>query len=679
MKLLMSLVFVLVLLASSVAAESSINILNNTVPLTGNVQQTLTGTFDLNNTGNVSVSVSFTNLTLSPTTVRTPALTPLTINTISQVNNLAAGATQTVSFSVPTGNSFATTYTGNVLASVTNNASATDSVAVTVTVNPSSNLTTTNPTLTVGKGTGKPAQFTLTNAGNTDLNSITLTVGTIASGTNTLPSSSIVLSKTSTSITFGSNEIITVTVTPPSTQATGTYSGPITISFGGANTATATLTATVRDATHSVKFNSSDIKLGSATQERNNTITNFPFTIENDGDFTETVNISLTNVASKFNAQLSKTATTLNPGTTETITLTLFVPADQSSGVQAIGQVSLGFNGVSTAKEIQLETVSKLKIDDVDVEVEGEDDTDLKDGETINEEAKPEDDVEFDIRVRNLFASNSDIDMDNVEVEVVIEDIDDDDDLDESKDADDIDADDTADVTLAFKVPLEVDEQTYDVIITAEGEDKNGATHTATQKLKLRVEKENDDVRITEFDLGSATLSCVRSTNLRVTIQNFGSDDQDDAALAVVNRNLGVNFQVDDIELDNDADNDDNEFSRTFDITVPSTQKAGTYQIEIFAFIENDEQEDKEIVNLKVQECEEEEEEETPTTAGTASGTQSRVLVEQAGVQQPPLAAGIAESVEGSFTQTPLFIGLLVFGNIVALGGLIVLVFKFLI
>lgn len=669
----------LTLLAGNVSAHTSIAFKNTSVALTGSVQQTLTGSFDINNTGHAGTTITFENLTLVGAGGKT-----LGINAISPVSNLAASQGQTVAYTITTANSFATTYNGQIVAKPSQNVTTeTKGLPVAITINAAPGLSVTNPSVTVAKGLSKAGTFTLTNTGNTDLSSITLSLGTLSSGSNILPSSALTLSKTSTSILAGASEVLQLTISPPGTQSSGTYTGTLTVNFGTSTPATATVTVTVRDPVHSVKFNTSEIKFGSSTQERNTTLS-VSFTVENDGDFAESVALSLTGVASTYNAVLSKTSMSLNAGATDSASLQLFVPASQDSGLQTIGQVGLSFSGLTVQKDVKLETASKLTIDDLDAEVDGSKDSDLTEGEVIDKKAEPDDDVELSIKVKNTFAKSTDIDIEDIEVDVVVEDIDDGDDLEPKEPKSfDLDADDSETVKVDFKVPNEVDDQSYTIVITATGQDKNGADHSASRKVKLRVEKKDDDVRVTKASLTTNEVSCIRTTGVRVEVRNFGADDQDDTVVAVTNQELGININVNDIKLDSDTDDDDNRYSQTFDLTVPESAAAGTYPIEVIVFINNDERMDKETVNLRVKDCTEKAETtETTrtTTTRTETTTQPTTTATSAATQPSSTAtASIPESVETPFMETPAFLAVLVLANVVAVGALVLMVLKFLI
>ena len=92
----------------------------------------------------------------------------------------------------------------------------------------------------------------------------------------------------------------------------------------------------------------------------------------------------------------------------------------------------------------------------------------------------------------------------------VIRDMDDGDDLEEESNEFDLRPGRDKSVTLNFEVPLEVDEDTYDVDIHVEGEDENGTTHEVDWIVYLEVEK----------DLVSLHLSDVVKANLVYESEN---------------------------------------------------------------------------------------------------------------------------------------------------------------
>ena len=114
------------------------------------------------------------------------------------------------------------------------------------------------------------------------------------------------------------------------------------------------------------------------------------------------------------------------------------------------------------------------------------------DGERISREAEPGDTVQFKITFLNNYTKDEDLDIEDVTAELTIEGIDDGSDMDEESKEFDVRADDDKTVTVEFDIPIEVEEDTFDVLINAEGDDENGTEHSVTWTVVLEVEKEDD-------------------------------------------------------------------------------------------------------------------------------------------------------------------------------------------
>ncbi|MCK4589456.1 MAG: hypothetical protein KAT77_03370 [Nanoarchaeota archaeon] len=589
----------------------------------------------------------------------------------------AASADVNIQVSIPA-NQYAGAYTGNLVATSTTSSTVTTTLPVSLTVNSNPLATINSPSFTAGRGVTRTADnvLTISNTGNTDLNSVSISVNDLSDGTNTLSQSAISFTPSSTSINYGSNVNVDVVTNIPSTQALGTYTGQITINYGGSTTATGTLSITVRDPIHNVGSTSTEVLLGGSTQQREQTV-NQAFTVQNSGDYTETVTVALSGVNSKYNAQLDTTGLTLQPGQSQTVTVTATIPKNQDSGVKTLGSVQLAYNnGASTETiPVKLETQSMLDFSNVEVKVGDKSASSVSDGETVGKTAKPGDDIEFDIKIENLFTSVQDLKIEDIIITLTGQD----DDFDSEEETDEFDVSDGQDKSedLKFTVPDKINEGEYDFELHAEGEDENGATHEVTWTVSIEVNKDSNDVRIETASFGSETLQCVRTTELRVTISNYGSDSQDKAALVIFSPDLGINENIMDIYLDEDFEDDDNEFTKTVTINLADDFAAGSYPVTIKAYRNNDREMDEKIIYLKVEDCpveEPEEEEEdttviiTPPTSGTGTGSTGT----------SGSTSGVVETVETSFTNSTAFILLLVGLDLIILLVVLVLVFKFL-
>lgn len=594
---------------------------------------------------------------------------------------LNAGGNQdvVVQVDVPS-NQYAGTYSGNLIATSTTQSSVTASLAVSLAVNSKPNAAVTSANIEAGRGVTRTAQnaFTVSNTGNNDLNSVTLAVSDLNDANNNILSQSYIsFSPSTTALNFGSSANIDIITNIPATQAVGTYTGTITVNYGGTNPVTGSLTIKVRDPTHKVEVVNNEVKVGDSSQRRNQTASK-SFTVKNSGDYVETITLQAGNVGSDYNAQLDLTSFTLQPDETRTVQVSLDIPDDQDSGIKTLGQIELAYGSETASVPLKLETKTMLEITKIETEVGGEDsDNNLNDGDTLNDEAGPGDEIEFEITLENLFTNSEDIKIEDIEIRLEPHD----DDIDETETDSKFDLDEGRDSTetLTINIPEKIYTGTYDLDIIVEGEDENGAVHSIFWTVSFEIEKDDDDIRLTEYRLGTSTLSCVRTTDLRVTIANFGSEDQDEAAVSIYSPDLDLNEHATDIYLDYDYKDDDNEYTKTVTISLADDFAAGTYPITITAYRNNDKEMDQKIINLKVEDCpveetaEEEEEEETevvitPTTGTDTGGSQGT----------DNSAVNAVETVETSFTNSTAFIIMLIGLDLIVLLVVLILVFKFL-
>ena len=130
---------------------------------------------------------------------------------------------------------------------------------------------------------------------------------------------------------------------------------------------------------------------------------------------------------------------------------------------------------------------ARLRITDLDIKVGDKTDKNVQNNTRIKKEAKPGDKVEFDLEIKNFFTNDEDLEIEDIDVQITIEDIDDGDDLDNDASEFDLKAGKDDNAKIGFEVPLDVDEDTFDVIIEVEGRDENGTTHEILWNLQLEV------------------------------------------------------------------------------------------------------------------------------------------------------------------------------------------------
>ena len=403
------------------------------------------------------------------------------------------------------------------------------------------------------------------------------------------------------------------------------------------------------------------------------------FTVRNTGTTNETVTVSLVNVESGFSLSLSDTSFSLDTNATKSVTVSGTAPVTKDSGKSTIGTVRLTY-ATNTTKDVNLkvDVESMLEITDLDVEVGDKSDSNVNDGDTISEEASPGDTIVLEFTVDNNFDNDfNDGDINDAELTVELDDNDFGDDIDEEVEFDVDAGEDEKNIKITFKVPEDAEEGKYTINISVKGDDDNNAEHTDSMTIKLEVEREKDDVRIDDADLGSSSLQCIRDTTLSVKIKNYGSDDQNDVSLQIDSEKLGIDEDFK-FELDEGGDSDDDE-RRTISFTVDDDLKAGTYYVEVRVYIDGSDLQDQETVTLKVEDCPiEEEEEEVEEEAEVIVQTSTSGNGQSGQGVTSGVSGTVVESVETSFADGPWFIVLLAGLNVIGLAIVIILGIKFL-
>ncbi len=219
-------------------AAGGIDITPISTSLSGN-SGTVSGSFNLTNTIDSSLTVSFSNYML------TSGSNTLTVSSISS-RTIANGTTQTVSFSVPIGTSSPGTYTGalNVTNSTNNYLFGTVTINVNVGVNQNFSLPST-VSVNVDPGSSSTGILAIVNNGNVDLTGLSITYDSanfIDSYGNTI---SINFSQISgIDIAKGQTKNIVITAQAPINAREGTYTGTVTVN--GPESKTFALSVTVK-------------------------------------------------------------------------------------------------------------------------------------------------------------------------------------------------------------------------------------------------------------------------------------------------------------------------------------------------------------------------------------------------------------------------------------------------
>ena len=323
--------------------------------------------------------------------------------------------------------------------------------------------------------------------------------------------------------------------------------------------------------------------------------------------------------------------------------------------------------GTNVGKEDSTFIGGHLIITDVDVRVGSKSDKNLVDGDDIDDEAAPGDTVVFSIEVANNFTNEEDVKIEDITITVTIEGIDDDDDLEEESREFDLKDGKDEKKKITFEIPLEVDEDTFDVLIEIEGDTDDNGSQEVTMELTIEVEKEDNEVRFLRNSLTPSEIKCGRTVQLSTAVINTGSGDEDDVSLEITNTELSISFR-ETFDLSDDPFDDDSKFRKTFTFTIPQDVAPGIYPILSKVTFDDGKDTETETAELIVAQCEifeEEEEEEEEVVVVQPPVTQPTDLdVVTAGIVSAPT---LPVTEEKSLFQSTGFLAVLIAGEVLLL------------
>lgn len=327
-----------------------------------------------------------------------------------------------------------------------------------------------------------------------------------------------------------------------------------------------------------------------------------------------------------------------------------------------------------------------LSFSDVDVKVGSKTSKNLRNGDTINDEAEPGDTVEFRIEVKSNFTSAEDVEIEDVTVDATIEELDDGDDVDEESSEFDLDAGDDKRVTLKFQVPIEVDEDTFNVEINAEGDTDNNGTQKVTMKLKLEVEKESHLLKVIKKTLSPAEVSCNRkNVQLSTSLLNIGSEDEEDINFQVSSTDLGIDLKDSISELRAEPNEPESKFLKTYSFKVPDELEAGSYPITLSALYDDDRKKAEDSVALSVSDCptaKKETKSQEQTTKTSEESEEVEVVTPTTGrttatVVQPTAPAGTTVTEESFLKSNAFVVGIIIAEVVAVIVGIVLVISLF--
>ena len=222
----------------------------------------------------------------------------------------------------------------------------------------------------------------------------------------------------------------------------------------------------------------------------------------------------------------------------------------------------------------------------------------------IDADLFPGSNITFTVRVENTFPSSGPT-IKGVFARMTIEEIDDGADLeDESLDFD-LEPGDDYRFDLEFNMPLDADAMSYNVVLEAEGEDKNNTLYQTLLNLKMQVKKQSHDIRITKTLLNPGIVSCDRKAKITAEIMNLGSNIENQNSLEFKSVALGINSVDKDVSLESsdEASEEEKIYVKSLNFEAPNSLSAGTYPVFVNLYWKNFVLFDQKELELVVKDC----------------------------------------------------------------------------
>jgi len=289
---------------------------------------------------------------------------------------------------------------------------------------------------------------------------------------------------------------------------------------------------------------------------------------------------------------------------------------------------------------------NKLLISDIAAKIDGKTTGVGSDGR-INKEAVHDSSVEFKVKLKNNFTQAENLKIEGITLKVTIESIDDGNDLEQESSEFDLRAQNDKTTTLRFKVPFNVDDGTYNVIIEAEGTDENGTTQSQSQEVQLEVKKKSRELSFTNFAVNPSKLSCSKDLSINYGIINLGNKDEESASVEVKNDNLGLNIVEKDLKLDSGTDN--NIFQKSARFKIDDKVQSDTYPITANVYSSDGRLRDTRTFDLTVEDCVEAKQSKETTT-------DEAVLLEGPIVSKSTESTKTTTETKSSSSSSPSFV-----------------------
>jgi len=244
-----------------------------------------------------------------------------------------------------------------------------------------------------------------------------------------------------------------------------------------------------------------------------------------------------------------------------------------------------------------------LEIDEIDVTIDGKNERGISDTGGIIDNVKPGSRIKIKVNVRN----SGDLDdgfVDDVLVTGRLKRIDNSEDLIEEEEMPNLGTKERESETIVFDIPLEVDDDTYELELTVTGENARNGDQRDTAIFDVEIDKDRNEVVISRAELDRTELKCTRQNNVRIEVVNIGEKVDNDVRLVLKSAPLDISYS-EEFRLgifNNDFDDDATKILQ-IPFTVRNDVKPGRYPITLTILYDDAKEREDKYMDLVIEHC----------------------------------------------------------------------------
>jgi len=160
-----------------------------------------------------------------------------------------------------------------------------------------------------------------------------------------------------------------------------------------------------------------------------------------------------------------------------------------------------------------------------------------------------------------------------------------------------IDSGDDKSAEFSFEVSEDIEAGEYAIFVRVMDDDDSVCNE---EYVLIDVEREDNDVVITELVVDPVSAICGESIFVNVKIKNEGTDDQDDVVFSVEGLDLNIDSSTEEFKLDEHGKRKSKK-SEFLEFIIPKDTEAGEYQIKATVIYDNERERVVEYVDLVVE------------------------------------------------------------------------------